>query len=240
MLWLASAASAGAAQIVTFGFTGTVSELLLDRGLFGPPGTVAVGDAFSGRFSYEIGPGNADQVPGDAMTGRYALTGFAVDGGVAPFGPMAVVVQLVDPVGGVFPDPGTPGSDRVTIVVESVNYARAIQLRLRAPFQSVLADDSLPTGLDLADFTDLAVLGGFGPGALAPQEPRDDTGVLTSLFLIDIVTVPEPAPLAPLALGILVILLAAGRAAVRPRPGRVAAGRHGPMRPAPVHVSPAA
>jgi hypothetical protein len=225
LLWLTSAASAGATQIVTFGFTGVVTELLFDRGLFGPPGTVAVGDPFSGRFSYAIGPGNADQEPADAATGRYALTGFAVDGSVAPLGSMSVVVRLVEPVGGVFPDPGIPGSDRLTIVVESVNYARAIQFRIWAPYQTVFADDSLPTDLDLTDFTELAILGGFGPGALAPQEPRNDIGALTSLFLIDTVTVPEPAPLAPLAFGIVVVLLAASR---RQRPPPVPARRSTP------------
>jgi len=218
LLWLASATSAGATQIVTFGFTGTVAELQLDRGLFGPPGAIDVGDPFSGRFSYAIGPDNQDQEPGDATIGRYTLTELVVDGSVAPPGAMSIVVQLREPVGGVFPDPGIPGSDRITIIVESANYARAIQLRLWAPFQTVFADDSLPTGLDLADFSELAALAGLGPGALAPQEPRNDIGTLTSLFLVDALTVPEPAPLASLVIGVAVVLLSGRRRRTRPNP----------------------
>ena len=204
---LTAGAPVHAAQIVTFGFTGTVAVLDQDRGLFGAPGTVAVGDPFSGRFAYEIGPGNPDQAPGDATVGRYALSEFVVDGATAPLGAMSVVVQLVEPVGGVFPDPGTPGADRLTVVVESPVYARGIQFRLWAPYQTVFADDGLPTDLDLADFTELAVLAGLGPGALVPDLPRNDIGTITSLFLIDSAAVPAPAGLTLVGLGLTALAL---------------------------------
>jgi hypothetical protein len=214
-----TAVPAGAAQVVTFGFTGTVDVLDQDRGLFGAPGSVAVGDPFSGHFSYQIGPGNPDQAPGDAAVGRYALTAFVVDGGTAPLGTMSIVVQLVEPVPAPVPEPPIPGSDRLTVVVESPVYARGIQFRLWAPYQTVFADDALPTDLDLGAFTEFAVLAGLGPGALLPQQPRNDIGTITSLFLIGSVAVPAPGGLPLVGLGLAALAWRRRRPALAPRPG---------------------
>jgi hypothetical protein len=204
---LGSALPAHATQLLSFEFTGTVTDLMLHGGLFGPFGSPVVGDPFSGRFAYAVGPGNPDQAPGDSEVGRYTLSEFVVDGATAAFGDMSIVVQHAAPVPGLPPNPGVPGRDLLAVVVESPSYVGEIRLLLQAPYQAVFADDSLPTDLDLAAFTDLAVLAGLGSGAIPPQQPQADIGALTSLALISSVPVPAPTSPALLALAAAALLV---------------------------------
>lgn len=185
---LIAAGPASAAAILTFGFAGTVTAVDRDRGLFGPIGTVEVGDPFSGRFSYEIGAGNPDGLPADPTRGLYAAVELVVDGSVAPLGTLSILVQLREP--GLVIDPPTPGFDRFTLLGDSANYGRGINLVLQAPFLGAFTDDGLPGSLDLAAFTDLAVL--VGSESSLGGDPQLDSGIITALFLIEEAVVPGP------------------------------------------------
>lgn len=222
---LTLAAPAHAAQIVTFQFTGVVSELTSDHGLFGAPGTVNVGDPFSGHFSYLVGPGNPDQLPAEPSIGVYDLLDFVVDGGVATFSGLSLVlVSRTPPAPALPPAPPDPGADTVSVFTQSPNYAAGVRLRLTAPFGAALADDSLPLALNLADFSLESTLTGSQGETLFQQPPSLDVGRLTSLTRA--VGVAEPPPLALVAAGALILVMLLARAQAPSRPQREAVRGH--------------
>ena len=60
---------------------------------FGSPLTTAINDPFSGRFSYLIGPGNPDLMPGDPKLGQYSLASFELDQAVFAITPASIIVR---------------------------------------------------------------------------------------------------------------------------------------------------
>jgi hypothetical protein len=171
------------ALVVTYEFTGTVTELLVDGGLFGAPGTVQVGDPFTGHFSYEVGSENPDQLPGDAELGRYELTAFVVDQSAAPLAPTPFGVGVTHQPGlpTLPPSPPDLGLDRLSIVSTSDVYPSRVSLVLEGPFESAFLSDSLPLALELSDFPDVAMVRGLVAVGLFPNPSIQDLGVLTSL-----------------------------------------------------------
>jgi hypothetical protein len=195
----ACAAAAGAllaahvahAAIVTYDFTGTVSILTQDGGLFGAPGTVQVGDPFTGQFSYETGPTNPDQEPADTVHGLYEVTEIVVDQSVlAPFSPLGITVTHQAPLATVPPNPPDVGKDWFIATTTTQSVYPTVSVRLQGPWESAFADDSLPASLDAADFPDKAVVG-FVLAGIVPNPAIEDVGTIDTLVLA-----PEPAPLA--------------------------------------------
>ena len=146
---LLSALPASAA-VIRFDFHGVVTDNAADLGVFGPLGTVVVGDVITGHFSYEIGLGNPDLDPGDPNTGVYSLLTFDVDQAVVSITPVGVAV-LLSPV----PLQQIPANDRLRVVgsFDLGGETRFLSVDLRAPFGTAFADDSLPGSLALATFT---------------------------------------------------------------------------------------
>ena len=203
---LAASSPALAAPILTFAFQGVVTELTANAGLFGMPGTVNVGDPFSGQFSYDRGPGNPDQVPADAELGGYDLLSFTIDQSVLPLTPFAAVVRHIPPILTLPPLPPDPGTDAFSVRSAPLSgYPNGVSLRLEAPFGAVFSDDSLPADLSLASFTLSAGVYGIVALGIFPTPSIWDVGQLTSL-----VRVPEPGLLP------LFVFAAALAAAVRP------------------------
>lgn len=201
---------------MTYAFEGVVTTLVRDGGLFGASGSVEVGDTFTGRLRYEVGPANPDVQAADPEVGSYSLVELVIDQSVlAPLSPAGILVQHQPGQPTLPPAPADPGRDRFTARATSAAYP-SVLLRLHGPFGSAFADDSLPETLDLADFPDAAVLQGLVAVGLPPYPSLEDVGTITSLILV-----PEPATS---------VLVAAGLALLRPR-RRVwlhGARRHGP------------
>jgi hypothetical protein len=103
---------AATAPVVSFAFQGTVTDLIADAGLFGTPSSVLIGDTFSGHFSYEVGPGNPDQLP-DPEQGIYNVIDFVVDDAVVPLSGALICVTNRPPIA-TFPPrpPRSPDSTR--------------------------------------------------------------------------------------------------------------------------------
>jgi hypothetical protein len=201
-LTLPGAPTADATTIVRYDFTGTVTDLTSDSGLFGLPSTSTVGDSFSGHFSYVLGPGNPDQLPVDPLVGLYDGLSFVIDTAIIPVTePFFITIIQKLPVPGIFPDPGVPGADRLTVRGLSSAYASNIRLTLQAPFGSVFSDDSLPTDLVLADFTEIGNLRGIQALGLSPAPNIEDVGILTSLTRT-VTEVSEPGTIVILGIGL--------------------------------------
>jgi hypothetical protein len=192
----------GVAQALTvsYAFEGVVTSLVSNGGLFGHPSSVQLGDTFTGRFSYEVGPANPDQAP-DPQLGFYNLTEFVIDQSLLP--PLALVGVGITHEPGlpvIFPNPPNPGRDWFSVTATSSGVYPLVRLRLAGPFDSVFSDDSLPETLDLADFPD----GGFVQGLVAlgifPAPSIEDLGMITSLSRI-----PEPGVLSLLATGLIAL-----------------------------------
>ena len=220
LLATGSAPPAGAV-LVAYEFTGTVTELLVDGGLFGPPGTVQVGDPFTGHFSYEVGPVNPDQLPDDSQLGRYELTAFVVDQSAAPLEttPFGVGVTHQPGLPTLPPSPPDLGLDRLSIVSTSDVYPSRVSLILEGPFESAFLGDSLPLALALADFPDVAIVRGLVAVGLFPNPSIQDVGVLVSL-------VPEPGAEALAGAAAIALAALAGR-----RSSATTAARRSPPRP---------
>lgn len=175
------------AATVTFVFTGVVTTLVRDGGLFGAPGAVQLEDPFTGHITYEIGAANPDLVPADPEVGSYVLLEFVIDQSVLPpLGMNGIVVQHVEGGPVLPPSPPDLGRDRFFARATSEVYP-SVLLRLQGPFESAFTDDSLPALLDLADFPDVVAVQGLVAFGLPPNPNTEDVGVITSLE-----PVPEP------------------------------------------------
>lgn len=191
------AAGPAVAVTLTFQFEGVVTTLVRDGGLFGAPGSVAVGDPFSGRLTYEVGAANPDQLPGDAALGAYDLIELVIDQSVLPaLSPDRIRVVHEPGLPTLPPAPPDLGRDGLFARTSSAVYPTVV-LRLRGPFGSAFADDALPLALDLADFPDDAFVQGLVAAGLPPASSLEDVGRITSLVLV-----PEPASLVLLAIGL--------------------------------------
>lgn len=192
-------AVAGPAQglTLTYEFEGVVTTLLRDGGLFGAPGTVQIGDGFTGHFRYEVGAANPDQLPADGTRGAFELIDLVIDQSVLPpFAPLGVLVTHEPGLPTIPPTPPDLGSDALRVVASSVVFP-TLSLRLFGPFGSAYTDDSLPVSLDLADFPDGAFVQGLTAISLPPFPNIEDVGVITSLRLV-----PEPGTLVLVAVGL--------------------------------------
>lgn len=201
-------APVAAGTILTFGFTGTVSVADFNRGLFGPLGTVMAGDSFSGHFSYEIGPGNPDQLPGDPDRGAYDIIDLVIDGSTVPLTPAGFgIIRQTSVI------PPATAFYRFFIVADAPVYGQ-VTLGLQGP-ASIFPDDALPTMLDLADFTDVAAIG--GPSNIIPDPdnpPNVDTGLFDSISLTGVVVeMPEPRGISAVALAAGLLFFAVTRRA---------------------------
>ena len=187
--------SVSEAETVTFNFQGVVTELDVNAGLFGPGGQVLVGDPFSGHFSYEVGPGNPDQLPADSEFGVYDALEFTIDGSPLTFqNPrIGITHRFVPSI-----LPASPISiDRFQVVVETPGASHATaHLVLGGSFGAAFMDDSLPTHLDLSLFDTARVAGVVAVG-IHPAPTIDDHGTLEMLTQI-----PEPTTLTLVALGL--------------------------------------
>jgi hypothetical protein len=189
---------AAAAPVVSFAFQGIVTDLIADAGLFGTPGSVLIGDPFSGHFSYDVGPGNPDQVA-DPEQGIYNVIDFVVDDALVPLSGALLSVQHRPPIGTFPPDPPDPGLDAFEIVAMAPGYSGVV-LALTAPFGAVFSDDSLPQSLVLANFTDQRILNGIVTGGIDGGQGSFDAGELQSLT-----RVPEPNALFLLGMGLVAV-----------------------------------
>jgi hypothetical protein len=199
------AAAPAQAVTLTFAFEGVVTSLVRDGGLFGAPGSVQLGDPFTGHVTYEVGPANPDQLPADLVNGRYDLIELVVDQSVLPpFDPILVGVIHQPGLPTIPPAPADDGRDLFLARATSVVYP-SVAVRLEGPFGSAFSDDSLPLALDLADFSDGAFVQGLVAAGIFPAPSIEDVGQITSLVLV-----PEPTSLALAALGL--ALLARRRA----------------------------
>jgi hypothetical protein len=181
--------------LVEYRFTGVVTDNTGGLGIFGFPGTVQIGDDFSGRFSYLTGPGNADQDPGDATIGIYDVADFAIDQAFVSIVPFVIGVTHRPGLPTLPPTPPDVGADVFTVAgLFSIGpdlETRPVSLLLQGPYQSVFTDDSLPADLSLSDFTNSQIVRsirvlGIGPDGMS----QIDEGQLTSL-----VKIPEPSSL---------------------------------------------
>lgn len=186
------------AATFTYTFEGTVTQLDAPggQGLFGAPGTVSIGDMFSGSFSYVTGPANPDQF-GNAESGFYLLNSFVVNESTLIFTPTSAVVQV-----STIPalPPVTPAPDRLRFGadVNTTAYGGRVSMRMFAP-QGTLPDDSLPEPIQPAFFSN-ATLQGVNAVGLSPAPSLGDFGAITSIELVPNV-VPLPASVFGLLFG---------------------------------------
>jgi hypothetical protein len=172
------------AQILTFEFAGVVATLTRDGGLFGAPGTVQLGDPFTGRFSYDASPSNPDQLPEDPEVGRYDVLTLTIDQAVIPLTSLTAVSIVHEPgLATLPPAPPDLGRDRFAVSATSEPYP-LVTVQLRGPFDSAFSDDSLPIALDLADFPVGAFVQGLTAAGLFPNPSIEDVGSITSLQLV--------------------------------------------------------
>jgi hypothetical protein len=203
---LALCPSVARADIIQFAFQGTVTDNTGDLGVFGPFGTVNLGDVITGHLSYETGAANPDQDPGDPQLGVYDLLGFVIDQAAVAIAPEGIAVFHEPP--SIVIDPMAPpdlGSDRF-LAAGSFDIGGTmflVRLELEAPYNAVFSDDSLPGALALSDFPlvqqvrAVRVIGLEGGGSQ-----------IDAAQLFEAEAVPEPAILLLLTLG-------AGAAGVR-------------------------
>ncbi len=199
--FLGSAGTALGAPLI-FEFEGVVELLARDGGLFGAPGTVQIGDSFSGRFSYDVGASNPDQLPADAERGVYVLASLEVDQSVVAIDPDFVNVLHRPGQDSLPPAPPDPGRDWFQAFASSQPYERWVAVQLLGSYDSAFGDDSLPLDLDLDDFDQGAFLQGLFRSGIAPAPSIEDVGRITSLWLV-----PEPGSAALLSLGVAALAL---------------------------------
>ena len=212
------------ADVIQFDFQGLVTDNTGNLGVFGPFGTVNLGDVITGHIVYETGLGNPDQSPGDPNLGTYDLLAFVIDQAVVAIAPEGIGVLRSPP--SVVIDPMAPpdlGSDRF-VAVASFDIGATmflVALDLEAPFDAVFSDDSLPAGLALSDFTEVQIVRAVRVIGLEPGSSQIDAAQLT-----DLATVPEPAFLALLSVGACAAALRRRTRTAYPRPRSVGTGQH--------------
>lgn len=199
-----AASPARAGVVYTFAYSGEITQLDLDEGLFGASGAVSVGDSFSGAFSYVVGVENPDQAPGDPELGQYDVLAASLDGTLLPLDPsiFGAVVRHESPQPTVPPAPPDDGLDAFSIPVGlNIGAYAIISISFSAPFNTALTDDSLPTSFNLADWTIAEIVGRESPSLPTGPNgspPMADLGVITSLELISLTPVSD-VPLPPAA-----------------------------------------
>lgn len=207
--------AAASAATITVTFTGTVSFVATDLA-----SGFTVGDPVSGTFQYDSDA--ADTVPADPMLGFYpGATGFAFDfGGYLATGdaPGSAVQVDNDAMGTGLFDRFIASKTCGTCTGANVGAfsLQNITFLLSGP-STIFSDDSLPTQLELTDFTQRSASLEFTNGMTGPQV----SALVESLT----VTVPEPGALALLASGAVSLAAAAGRIT---RPSRRAAPPRAP------------
>jgi hypothetical protein len=173
------------------------------------PGTVSIGDPFSGRLVYEVGPANPDQQPADPEVGAYDLVELVVDQSVLPaFAPSVIGVLHQPGLPTIPPVPPDLGRDWFFARATTVGVYPIVTLGLRGPFGSAFTDDSLPLALDLADFPDGAFVQGLVAAGIGGNPSIEDVGRITSLVLV-----PEPGTLALAVAGLSLVARARTRRA---------------------------
>jgi len=178
---------------VTFSFSGTVTNYFYDPGTgdaFG--GSVGVGTTFTGFYTFES---TSPDWSADPQYGGYHSV-------LLPYGMEATIGG--NTVSGLSSDMlidvwNTPGGDWYTAQALDFGF-QSLGIQLFGGSSSVFDDDSLPlTPPDIADFTEASfgyvVTEPFGPVVLSVF------GTLTELTLVS--TIPEPASLALMGLGLL-------------------------------------
>ncbi len=189
------------ATVVTYEFEGLVTDLTAGLGLFGSP--VSTGDVFTGRFSYETGAGNPDQNTADAERGFYNLTSFELDGTLLSITGVGITTfNSLTPT--IFP--ATPPDDefRILLSVENNPYSGPVGLSLSAP-STLFSDDSLPSTLDLTDYSSGGFLFGVDAFGIFPAPNIQDQGQLRSLTLVPSSPVPMPPTLLVLGAGLIAV-----------------------------------
>jgi hypothetical protein len=196
---LLAAPQAARADVVLFEFQGVVTDNTANLGVFGPFGTVDLGDVITGHISYDTGLGNPDQEPGDPNLGVYDLLDFVIDQAVVGITPLGIGVQRVPPIPNL--DPNAPpdlGDDlfRAAGSIDIGGMMFIVGLTLGAPYGAVFADDSLPVSLALSDFTAVQHVRAIRVLGLEPGTSQIDAAQLT-----EPVPVPEPTLFMLLSLG---------------------------------------
>ncbi len=207
-----AATPVSAQGLVEYEFAGVVTDDTGKLGVFGPPLSVQVGQPFTGRFSYMIGPGNPDQLPADAELGTYNLVDFQLDQAVVPITPLAVIIMHRAGLPTLDPLPPDPGLDRFSVVgtFPFDDGFKVVSLSLSGPYESVFTDDSLPLSITLGQFPDAKIVQAIRVIGLAPDgQSQIDAGQLNSL-----VRIPEPSSQL-LAIGCLAIAFLARADLVR-------------------------
>ena len=184
--------SSANADTVTFGFTGSVTQVPLDD-VFGD---IAVGSAIQGSYSFDTTA--ADLVPADPKTGSYTWS--------APFGMLVTIGAHDFSTSGVL-NIGVVNSfvDQYTVFALSATGDLTLELFLQDNTGSVFVNDHLPL---IAPS-----LGGFAQkdfhfrGMFAGGEVQFDG----QLSAPSVQAVPEPSPAVPLLVGSIMVMLARRR-----------------------------
>lgn len=145
------AAPPAPAATVTYAFEATVTTLTADEGVFGPTGTVLVGDTIHGSVTYEVGSANPDLAPENAQQGLYDLLAFEIEGADVAFAPFSIVVTHAPGTPTLPPLPPDLGTDGISFAATAPGYS-IVRLTLETIHGGAFADDSLPTSLSLDDF----------------------------------------------------------------------------------------
>jgi hypothetical protein len=169
---------AHASAIVTFNFQGVVTHLDVNAGLFGGIGTVNVGDPFTGWVTYEVGVGNPDQLPADPEVGLYQALAFVLDNSAIALVNPRIGIRNRHPIP-TLPPPPDPGENVFAILAGATGSVYGgIRLTLSGPFGAAFSDDSLPSDLNLTQFSE-ATLAGIVAFGLPPLPDVVDAGVIT-------------------------------------------------------------
>jgi hypothetical protein len=185
----ATAPGASRAEIVEYAFEGIVTDVTSNGGIFGPPGSVQVEDAFTGRFAYEVGPGNPDQ-EADPKLGAYEALELVIDQTALTLDPLGISVRHEPGLPTIPPTPPDLGTDRFTLVATTNGVYPTASILLDGPFESAFTDDALPSELVLGDF-ESAIARGLVAIGIFPNPSIQDVGVITKLE-----RVPEPGGVA--------------------------------------------
>ncbi len=202
LAFAALAPAAASADTITVSFSGTVNFVATQLS-----SAFTLGDPVSGTFHFSTTVPDAQ--PANPNLGVYVgATGFDFDFGgytATSSSPGAVFIDNDAMGGGLFDRfIGTKTCNGTCTAAMVDAFALQGMTFLVSGPSTIFPDDSLPTSLDLADFTQRSASLEFTNGVVGPEV----TALVSSLTVT--VTVPEPATLALLA-------LAAGGLALRRR-----------------------